>query len=261
MSNKQGYFSLIQYSEIPERNEFVNIGIVLFSNAAPRVLIKFSDSPNRIRRAFGVNLGKHFDLLKESLANRIQSDFSASWNKPLIDKFIGLRSGKVRLSSPKSVLVSEPKFVIEDLFEHLVEASSSKEPVQKVQTKLKRQLSELGVENLLQKPTPISLPQGVELRAQYAYQNGAYNMINAISLRDDPNEAIKAASKQAIEGRWLSELISERRRLIVVGDVEGQHRNFVVAIKEMMENHSVGFYPISDIYPLANDIRKSFAKH
>ena len=261
MSEKQGYFSLIQYSEYPERNEFVNIGIVLFSNVVPHVLVKFSENPIRIRKAFGVHLGKHFDLLKQSLSDRIQSEFCSSWNKQLIDKFIGLRSGKIRLSAPKSVLSSDPRALIDDLFEQLVQPFNQREPIQKVQSKLKRRFSEMGVENLLQKPDPVSLPQGVVVRAQYAYQNGAYNMINAISLRDDPNEALKAAGKQAIEGRWLSEFNSKPRKLIVVGDLEGQQSNFVHAIKEMMESHNVGFYPLSDIDPLANDIRKNVSNH
>lgn len=261
MNEKQGYFSLIQYSEYPERNEFVNIGIVLFSNVHPRALVKFSDSPIRVRKAFGVYLGRHFDLLKQSLNDRIQFEFGSSWNKHLIDKFIGLRSGKIRLSAPKSVLVADPRDVIDDLFEQLVDDLVQKAPIQKVQTKLKKQFSEMGVESLLQKPDPVPLPQGVVVRAQYAYQNGSYNMINAVSLRDDPNEALKIAGKQAIEGRWLSEFNHRQIKLIVVGDLEGQQRNFVQAIKEMMENHNVGFYPLSDIVPLAQDIRKNFISH
>src|SRR6056300_83012 len=106
MKENQGYFSLIQYSEYPERDEFVNIGIVLFSNIEPRILVKFSESHRRIRKAFGIYPGKHFDFLKQSMEDRIYSEFRSHWTRSHIDKFIGLRSGKIRLSSPKSVLVN-----------------------------------------------------------------------------------------------------------------------------------------------------------
>ena len=54
MSEAQGYFSLVQYSEIPERAEFVNIGVILFASALPHVLSKFSQRPRRAEKAFGV---------------------------------------------------------------------------------------------------------------------------------------------------------------------------------------------------------------
>ena len=134
-------------------------------------------------------------------------------------------------------------------------------PVQRIQTRLKREFELKGVEKLLEKPEPVSLPQGVTVKTPYAYQNGSYNMIDAISLRDDPNKVLEAASKQAIEGRWLSqiELDGGKKKLIVVGDVEDQQPNFISAIRDMMESHGVGFYTLSDIDPLADDIRKNFA--
>ncbi|WP_366664020.1 DUF3037 domain-containing protein, partial [Mesorhizobium sp.] len=42
----QGYFSLVQYSEFPERAEFVNIGVIVFAHGS--VFVKFS---HRARRA------------------------------------------------------------------------------------------------------------------------------------------------------------------------------------------------------------------
>tara|TARA_R110002126_G_C10451016_1_gene499610 strand:+ start:1144 stop:1935 length:792 start_codon:yes stop_codon:yes gene_type:complete len=261
MNENQGYFSIIQYSETPERAEFVNIGIVLFSNASPRVLVKFSNSSSRVRRVFGVYLGKHFEFLKAAMHDRIVSEFSGAWNLSQIERFISLRSGNIRLSPPKSILAKDPSSVLEDIFDRLVGGVPDKMPVQRIQTRLKREFELKGVEKLLEKPEPVSLPQGVTVKTPYAYQNGSYNMIDAISLRDDPNKVLEAASKQAIEGRWLSqiELDGGKKKLIVVGDVEDQQPNFISAIRDMMESHGVGFYTLSDIDPLADDIRKNFA--
>jgi hypothetical protein len=261
MNESQGYFSIIQYSETPERAEFVNIGIVLFSNKSPRVLIKFSQSSSRVRKVFGVYLGKHFDYIKEAMQERIISEFSNAWNLSQVERFIALRSGNIRLSSPKSILAKDPTSVIDDIFDKLVGGVSEKQPVQRIQTRLKRELELKGVEKLLEKPAPVSLSQGITVKTPYAYQNGSYNMIDAISLRDDPNKALESASKQAMEGRWLSEneLDGGKRKLIVVADIKDQQHNFIVAVREMMHTHGVGFFPLSEIDPLAYDIRKNFS--
>ncbi|MCO6184819.1 DUF3037 domain-containing protein [Rhizobium sp. L1K21] len=257
MDEKQGYFSLIQYSEYPERNEFLNVGIVLFSNAIPHVIVKLGESRSRIRKVFGVYPGKHFEILMHSMKDRIMSEFNSNWDRQSVEKFIGLRSGNIRLSSPKSVLVdADPNIVANELFERLVEPFEIREPIQRVQKKLKKQLVMSGVESLLEKPKPVSLPQGVVVKAQYAYQNGSYNLINAISLRDDPNIALAAAGKQAIEGLWLSEFDKGQKRLIVVGDVENQNSNFVNAVKDLMRMNKTEFYSLSDISPLAREIRE-----
>lgn len=258
----QGYYSLIQYSEFPERFEFVNIGVALFAEASPRVLMKFSGSPRRAEQAFGVHLGKHFQLLKQSMEDRIASEFSNFWNKDQIDRFVSMRSGKIRLSPPKSVLVKDPKELIEELFDRLVGGINRRPREQRAQAKLKKQLELHEVEVMLEKkPKPISLPQGVTVKASYAYQNGSYNLINAISLRDDPDQALKNAGAQAAEGKWLFEEslhCDNKKKLIVVGDLEGQQHNFRVAVHQLMEENNVGFYPLAQMEPLVSDIRENF---
>lgn len=114
--NKQGYFSIVQYSENPERIEFVNIGIVLFSPFSPRVMMRFSESPRRVERVFGVSLGAHFQLLKQSLEHRLSHDFGGDWGREQIEKFIALRSGKVRLAPARSVLVDDAELTLSRLF-------------------------------------------------------------------------------------------------------------------------------------------------
>lgn len=254
----QGYFSLIQYSEYPERNEFVNIGVVLYADVSPRVLVKFSPSSKRAQRMFGVHLGKHFDLQKQSMEDRIKSEFSLRWNKEEIDRFVSLRSGKIRLSNPKSVLVKNPEKVLQDLFSRLVGDINLRGRIPSAHSKLKKQFSQEGVESLLEKPEPILLSQGVTIKAPYAYQNGSYNLINAISLREEPDQAIEKAGKFAVEGNWLHDRQNDgNKKLIIVADLEGQQPNFIAAVKELMERSHVDFYDFNSTGPLIEDIRKN----
>lgn len=259
MNGSQGFYSLVQYSEFPERAEFVNVGIVLFADASPRVQFRFAGSSRRVERAFNIVAGTQFNNLIASLKNRLTEEFSGDWHRSAVDRFIGLRSGKLRLSPPKSVLVKEPKVTLEELFEKLV--SDIPRPIRavKASVKLKNELIIRGVESLLDRPEPVILPQGVTVKAPYGYQNGSYNLINGVSLRDAPDVAIEKASTHAIEGAWLFEGTSnsQRKRLIVVADVDGQQPAFVGAVSQMMEQHNVKFYSLNNIDHLVADIRKN----
>ncbi|MCA9071459.1 MAG: DUF3037 domain-containing protein, partial [Planctomycetaceae bacterium] len=120
MRESQGYYSLVQYAEFPERAEYVNIGVVLFADARPYVFIKFSESARRAERAFNVHLGNHFRHLQASMKSRLRVEFGEGWNKESIEKFASMRSGKIRLSPLRSVLSREPEEVLDGLFERLV---------------------------------------------------------------------------------------------------------------------------------------------
>jgi hypothetical protein len=259
MESLQGYYSLVQYTEYPERNEFVNIGVVLFAGTSPRVLVKFSSSARRAEKAFNVYLGVHYQYLQESLQDRLLSEFEGAWRKEQIDKFIALRSGKMRLSPRRSILVRDPKTSLEELFGQLVSDVPHRLRGTRVSTKLKNKFTLGGVDSLLEKPEPIHLAQGITIKAPYAYQNGAYNMINAVSLQNEPDKAIEKASTYAVEGEWLyeSSATDNQKRLVVVGDVSGQKQNFISALSEMMERHEVMFYSMDNLELLMTDIRKN----
>lgn len=256
MKDQQGYFSLIQYSEFPERNEFVSIGIAVFVADEPSVRVKFSKSAYRVEKIFDVHLGSEFEVLKRSMENRLFSEFRSSWKKSDIDKFIAMRSGKIRFSAAKSVLVNNADELIDQLFSKLVMSPEKISRMPKALVKLKHELIKGGVESFLDKPKPIELPQGVTIKAPYAYQNGSYNLISAISLRDDPDLAISRASKYAVEGHWLSDVTGRQKKMIVVGDLSGQQQNFVKAIEGLMESNKVGFFDMHNLNPLIADIKE-----
>jgi Protein of unknown function (DUF3037) len=263
MDSLQGYYSLIQYSEFPERIEYVNIGVCLFTAVLPHVLVKFSDSPRRAEKAFDVDLGTHFRLMKESIENRLRVEFSESWDRDSIDRFIAMRSGKVRLSPKLSILIDEPNAIIDDLYNRLVTEYPKRIRNESVKVKLKKNLQFMEVEALLERPEPVVLPQGLTIHAPYAYQNGAYNLICPISLRGEPNSAIQNAGRYALEGKWLYEFSKsqKQKKMIIVGDMDGQQEDFSTAIEDVMKENNIGFYRLGSISELAADIRKNAQIH
>jgi len=257
-NGSQGFYSIVQYSEFPERLEFVNVGVVLFADENPRVFFRFAKSSRRVERAFGGISGSNFFALLRSLESRLKLDFPGKWNRDGVDKFIGLRTGRLRLSPVRSVLVTNASEQVDLLFKNLVGDIPKNNRSVKASVKLKREFVLRGVEHFLERPEPVVLRQGVTIKAPYGYQNGTYNMINGVSLRDEPDIAIAKASTHAIEGAWLYEETAtySRRRLVVVADVEGQKPAFVEAVRDVMHSHSVKFYSLNDIDPLVADIRR-----
>lgn len=259
MSDRQGYYSIVQYSEFPERGEFVNIGVVIFQRADPRVLMKFVQTPKRIEAAFKVRAGACFADMLASVSSRILNEFSQTWDIDALSRFIALRAGKTRMTEPRSILVENAGEPLDRLFTELVSDFPPMSRRQRVGRRLKDQFQRLGVEKMLDRPQPVDL-HGVTLKAPYGYQNGRYNMINGLSLTDDPDRALQAASAYAIKGRWLFENKAIRpSRLVVVADVEGQRADFTHDISKVMQEHNVGFHMLNDLQALADDIREHAA--
>lgn len=262
MDTNQGFFSLVQYSEYPERAEYVNIGIVLYARLAPFVFARFSQRPRRVRAAFNVSLGAHFDRIQESLMNRLESEFRGGWKKEAIERFAQQRSGKIRLSPLRSVLVEDPHAVLDELFLRLVGEVKPQVRAVRARTKLATALKDAGVDSLLEKPSPVRLSSGVRIDAQYGYQNGALNLVEAVSLAGDPDKALNKVGPKMIEGSLLHQETFQSKRLVVVADeAESQSHRFIEMLSSQMEQHHVRFYTLEQIGILAEDIRINYVRH
>jgi hypothetical protein len=245
--------------------EFVNIGVVLFAPQDRSVRVRMSDDSRRIDRFFGKQEKAYLKVVRDSFAARLQSEFSSRWEKPQIERFADLRANDVRMSKPLPILVEEPEKDLADLFGFLVGVPKPSARLPKIASELKRRFAYAGIEPLVDiKPAPIDLPEGVRIEAQYGYQNGAYNLIDAVRLAGEPNEALAKASQRAVQGQWLwkeSFGSGNGKRLVVVAEFDEQQENFVSAVSEMMRDHQVRLYDIKHLSPLIQDIRVNAGLH
>ncbi|MEF2549699.1 DUF3037 domain-containing protein [Aurantimonas sp. E1-2-R+4] len=264
--SEQAYYSIIQYADEPERFEFVNVGVLLLKFKTPRILIRVVDNAKRVNRMLGRMARPSFQDALISLENRIALEFSHGWERDQVEYFKMKQSGRLRLSQLRSVLVEDDsEALVDELFQKLVgdlEVGPQRAPQARHQ--LKRELKALNVAHLLDsQPKPFELPQGVTINAPFAYQNGAYNYLYPVSLKGDPDEAIKNAGASALEGEWLADVTGgvNAKRLVVVGDVEGQKPTFIDAIEKVMNRSDISFYRLGDLGPLATEIRKHYEYH
>ena len=260
MKKNQGYFSIVQYSEHPERLEFVNIGVVIFHHGISHVSFKLSDNPKRINSTYGVNMGAHYKYLKNWIESKLVNDFSVDMpSTKKLDVFTSMRAGKVRMSPAKSLFVEDVSKDINDLFNSLVEPVINKpKRRRRADLKLKKLLKFEEVEDLLDNPEPVTL-KNFSISPEYGYQNGSYNLIKSVSLHGDPDKALDKVSNYAVRGRILSNFYSliDPKKLVVVGDDEGQDEDVVEEIDTILSSHDVSFYPMSKVSPLVTDIKKN----
>jgi hypothetical protein len=263
MKKANGRYALIQYSAAPERFEFVNIGVVLIDPNSRFFGLRFAQSSKRIDQMFGKQPRLFLPAVKSGLQNRLRAELGSEWDIGRLEKFAASRANSIRLSKLQPILIEDAEQDLNDLFRSLVfdEGPSHRQP--KVATELKRRFERAGVERFVEKPQPVNLPQGVKIEAPYAYQNGAYNLIDPVRLTGEPGEAFAQASKRAVQGQWLfqySKASAKPQQLVVVGDIGSQESSFVAGVRKMMSEHSVKFYDMQHVDPLLEDIKKNAPK-
>lgn len=144
MTDRQGYYSVIQYSPFPERFEFVNVGVVLFMPGGG-VRIRLDSDNKRIEKVFGRQDRYDVGMMRESIENRIKSEFGRSWAHSNVQRFVELRSGKVQMSRPLPYLVKDADADLNRLFEEMVPSFSRSSRRPTVASLLKQRLRDAGV--------------------------------------------------------------------------------------------------------------------
>ncbi|MCA3642347.1 MAG: DUF3037 domain-containing protein [Methylobacterium sp.] len=247
------FFSLIQYSEFPERGEFVNVGVALFGGRPP-ALVRFGQNVRRVQKMFGPDAGADIRTQFKAIEGRILSGFSGKVTRENVDRFIAMRAGNVRLSPARAVSCDDPVVTLNSLFSRFVEDKGPASRLPRPNRELTERFQLNGVVELLEKPEPFPLPQNVLVKADYGYQNSSYNYIKAISLRSDEIQAVEVAGKHAVIGSWLAREYSSKK-LVVVADAGDKDDIFLNGIGGMMRDNGVDFYTMDQVNLLAEQIK------
>lgn len=265
MKRQNGYYAIIQYSPVPERLEFLNIGMLLVVGAQNYVGIKFSSGMSRIERLFGKQSKTYLDAVKASLHFRLSEELSRNTSIEYLSEFSQKRANGIRLSAFMPIAVSDANEELKLLFRELV---GEDEPVRReprIRRKLRDCFLKNGVEHYLQDPDPIDLPEyGIRVDVPFGYQNGCYNLIDGMRLSVAPGDSLREAGKRAMEGALIwkhFESASNQRRLVIVGDFAKQTPEFYKAVRDQLEESKVKLYRLDDLNPLVADIKENATLH
>lgn len=249
-------YCILQYSPRPERFEYVNVGVVVVDSDR-RMVVKRSLADFTGVRRFSNDPSASFirDAL-EDFSDRVAHDLSRYGKEVSADRFNSNRAGIFRITPVMPALGSDLAGVADKLFDDLVTIRSQRKKGERVSARLAVELRRSGVLSLLQKnPAPVKIAKwGVELRADYGYQNGAYNLIDSARF-DDPERGLAEAGKRILEGRALSETLEHR--LIVVGEFGDQPKTVVNDLRDEFSDAGAKLYALDEVGLLAEEIRRT----
>lgn len=265
MKNMSGRYALVQFCPVPERLEFLNIGVVLLVPELGYVGVRLSKGQARVERLFGKQSKPYFEAVKAGFAERIRSELQRNMSEQFASEFASKRANSMRLSQLMPVLVSNPDDILNSLFDELVGEESAAARVPRIRRRLKEKFAKTGVVHLLDRPAAIRLPEyDLEVSVPFGYQNGCYNLIDGMRLSENAGDSLREAGKRALEGSLIwkhFEREDARKRLVVVGDFSKQSQKFYQAVSEQMEESHVKLYRLDDLNPLVSDIRENAVLH
>lgn len=260
----RGYYALVQFCPVPERMEFLNVGLLLTIPKLGYSKIEFVDEPKRVERLFGRQRKEYFQYITEATEFRLKDLLS---HKDLLrdfGEFSERRANEIRLTNLLEIRIegdADEEFC--RLFSKLVEGQRRRKSVTRARTRLKKTFSDFSVEHLLDKPDVVELERfDLRISAPFAYQNGSYNLIDSIRLSENHSESLREAGKKAVEGSLLYKHsdLAGRMRLIVVADFSDQSVGFYEAIREHFAESDVGLYRFDEVHFLVDDIVKNIGK-
>ena len=239
-------YSIVQFCPNPERFEALNVGVLILDDNTSQPMYRFLKDFSRLRKVFG-GINKSFlnDGL-EDFVQRVVTEYRGSKLFATFDQFAASRTNIFRLSPLQPILNDNLDEELDNLFSDLVDGGVRKIKAERIKSRVNKSLAQLGLLQFLdRKPNPVKLDRygGVTIKAEYGYQNGAYNLVD-VARFDDAENGLAEAGKRALEGNALAGTLD--KRLSVIGDFGDLSENYYSAIKEDLLRANVKLYRLSD---------------
>ncbi len=256
MNGNNLFYSIVQFSPRPERFEFVNVGVLVFDKVQGLVKHKISTDFGRVKKIFGDGSPSFLKMALQDYCDRVEYEFGRREFNISSVEFNSKSAGMFQITPILPIMGKNAEDVASTLFYDLVEAKIKNKKVERVSTHLTAAFRSAGVLSLLQKrPKAVRIEKwGVSIKADYGYQNGVFNLIDAARF-DDPERGLSEAGKRVLEGRALAETLEHR--LVVVGEFGDQTIHFVESLKEEFRQANAKLYTLNEVDILAKEIRRT----
>ncbi len=256
MSANKGWFSIIQFCPDPNRLESANIGVLLFCPSLDFLDVRIASDNERIKTFFG-SQGFHLKLIdsfKKGLQERIHKEHKNIVDHEQLLDFVDRRANEIRISTPRSIRVTEPAKQLDELFSELVGESVQREA--RVKDRLADTLEQPLLASKLHKSVPITVPiDGRQLNIPYAFQNGRFNLITPVRFQSE--NPLQTAYRYAVEGDSIYETEHEqfgKLKLIVVGSFRSKSDENRPIVNRVLESHHVKLYGTDEMDKLVQEI-------
>jgi hypothetical protein len=257
---KVGYYAFVQYCPDRFMAEYVNIGVVLLVPEIDFLSIRLVENNKRIKRFFGEQKNWMFiDEQKQFITEKLKRAKESILSKDDFNVFRKRLGNDVQLSELRSIKVSDPGYELDQLFSMIDEVEIDvKKPSEILHEKLDNAFKSLKVDGMLEKPSAIKIKKmNRKITAPYGFQNGRYNFIKPFIYNSKNYDKF---CMSAINGQALFEQEDDKfgeMKLVMVGKFDSSSEDEIGEVGNVLQQHSVGFYTIDNIEPLADEIRKA----
>ncbi len=260
-----GYYALLQYSPVPERQEFLNFGIFLAVPELDFAEVAVANGSARMERIFAGIPKSRFEDEKRGFGNRIKLEYARKRSLISLEELSHKLANDFRISELRSVAVDNPSQELRRLFSILVGDEEPKRREKRISAKIREAFVSRRIVQYLENPPTVDIPEaGVQINAPFGYQNGAYNLIDGVRISGNPSEDMRETGRRAIEGGLLwkhYENSLHKKRLVVVGDFSRHEDKFYHAVGDLLAENNVRLYRLDSLDPLIDDIKDNASLH
>jgi hypothetical protein len=225
MKATPGYYSVIQFCPDPSRLEGANVGVLLLCPDHKYLKARFASNNDRIRRFFGkddVALdGVAIAAGRRAMAAHVARLAEVDPSLKGLEQFIDTRANRLQITPTRSVKVTQPDAVLEDLYRRLVDKRGTGTRARPAMiAELDRALRAPRFEDRVEYDVPVTMPlTGHRFHAPYTFQNGRQNLVKPVAFGRQRDNIVDTASRWAVRGGWLhrhSVDTKHEQRLVVV---------------------------------------------
>jgi hypothetical protein len=256
--NHPGFYSVVRFCPDIERGETVNVGVVLGSSGLG-MRVRMAERNEYVKRRFGADAfdNTRLTLIKDGFAERLKE---VEPNAEALAAFGAAEAGKLQLSPPRPVVVTDLDGEVLALFQRLVE---DPEIARRERRTPKPDLSPI-VKQLVRRNVPIQRRPEVSvpildepLTADFAFRNGARNIVKAVGLSGREDNAMEEASDLGSKGLLLAKhpgVDGARSKLVIVADIDDQQLRHRVSL--LLSDHEVRFVEANELAEFAEEIER-----
>lgn len=258
-----GYYSVIQFCPDRSRAEAANIGVLLFAESLDFLDLRMVSGNDRIRRFFNQDFDLDFSTInttKKMLEHRFEVERQELSQRAELELFLRRFANEIIFTPLRPVRVENPVAELAQLFEELVGGRVRRDPVVEAIERhpaIRQRFEQPDIAAKLQRDVTARIPVlGDELKADYGYQNGRFNLIQIKEfMQQQTGSLLREAKNIAADGHLIYKHPDPQRReqqLVIVAcfsDAASEHRD---RIADLMANHDVQFFPENEVDRLAN---------
>ena len=264
MKQHRGYYSLIQFCPDPRRLEAANVGVVLFSPELRFCELKINPDLSLVTKIFGAQTVDKplVEMAQRTLRNRLMKA-SQDWRdaEDLL-RFAKREGNDLLLTAPQTILASDFSKELDTLFAQLVATASKPKRQPRTKKPNLKPLGELLLEGIpIEENVEVEIPGLGSRTFDYAFQNGAYNLVESGAFSRKLEDAQKKAQEYAVSGNLLfqeSHQTDNPKKLIVVANfADTLTAEAKAGIEYVLEQHHTRLVPGERLPDFVEEVRQT----